>query len=179
MTTSLVDIDNISLRPLEREDLPYVHSLNNNAGVMRYWFEEPYEALVELEDIYEKHIHDQSERRFVVCLDAGVSIGLVELTDIQQIHRNAEFSIIIAPQYQGLHYASKAVMLAIEYSFAVLNLYKIYLEVARDNERAVHVYKKLGFQQEGILLQEYYSNGKYLDVIRMAIFRNDYYRSET
>ncbi len=48
----------VTLRPLEREDLPFVHSLDNNVNVMRYWFEEPYEALVELEDIYEKHIHD-------------------------------------------------------------------------------------------------------------------------
>ncbi|MFT2588656.1 hypothetical protein ACMWPQ_29725, partial [Escherichia coli] len=32
----------VRLRPLEREDLRFVHHLNNNATVMRYWFEEPY-----------------------------------------------------------------------------------------------------------------------------------------
>ncbi len=36
----------VKLRPLEREDLRYVHQLDNNASVMRYWFEEPYEALL-------------------------------------------------------------------------------------------------------------------------------------
>ncbi len=35
----------VRLRPLEREDLRFVHQLDNNASVMRYWFEEPYEAL--------------------------------------------------------------------------------------------------------------------------------------
>ena len=40
----------IRLRPLEREDLPFIHQLDNNASVMRYWFEEPYEAFVELMD---------------------------------------------------------------------------------------------------------------------------------
>lgn len=50
----------VKLRPLEREDLRYVHQLDNNASVMRYWFEEPYEAFVELSDLYDKHIHDQS-----------------------------------------------------------------------------------------------------------------------
>lgn len=39
---------NVRLRPLEREDLRFVHQLDNNASVMRYWFEEPYEAFVEL-----------------------------------------------------------------------------------------------------------------------------------
>lgn len=62
MTSAL----SVKLRPLEREDLRFVHQLDNNASVMRYWFEEPYEAFVELSDLYDKHIHDQSERRFVV-----------------------------------------------------------------------------------------------------------------
>ena len=38
----------IRLRPLEREDLTFVHQLDNNANVMRYWFEEPYETFAEL-----------------------------------------------------------------------------------------------------------------------------------
>ncbi len=62
----MTDAYSIKLRPLEREDLRFVHQLDNNASVMRYWFEEPYEAFVELSDLYDKHIHDQSERRFVI-----------------------------------------------------------------------------------------------------------------
>ena len=56
----------VQLRPLERGDLHFVHELNNNRAVMSYWFEEPYEAFVELEELFRKHIHDQSERRFIV-----------------------------------------------------------------------------------------------------------------
>jgi len=51
----------LKLRPLEREDLKFVHELNNDANIMSYWFEEPYEAFVELQDLYDKHIHDQGE----------------------------------------------------------------------------------------------------------------------
>lgn len=163
----------IALRPLEREDLPFVHGLDNNVSVMRYWFEEPYEALVELVDIYEKHIHDQSERRFIVNLGKE-NIGLVELVDIQQIHRNAEFQIIISPEFQGQGYAKEATRLGIEYSFNVLNLYKLYLLVDVENASAIHIYESVGFEREGVLKQEYYINGKYRDVIRMAIFRSKY-----
>ena len=56
----------IRLRPLEREDLTFVHQLDNNANVMRYWFEEPYETFAELTHLYDEHIHDQRERRFVI-----------------------------------------------------------------------------------------------------------------
>ena len=56
----------IRLRPLEREDLRSVHLLNNNAAIMRYWFEEPYETFDELSALYDAHVHDQTERRFIV-----------------------------------------------------------------------------------------------------------------
>ncbi len=121
----------VKLRPLEREDLRYVHQLDNNASVMRYWFEEPYEAFVELSDLYDKHIHDQSERRFVVECD-GEKAGLVELVEINHVHRRAEFQIIISPEYQGKGLATRAAKLAMDYGFTVLNLYKLYLIVDKE-----------------------------------------------
>lgn len=38
----------VKLRPLERDDLHFVHQLDNNSHIMRYWFEEPDEAYAEL-----------------------------------------------------------------------------------------------------------------------------------
>ena len=115
----------IRLRPLEREDLPFIHQLDNNASVMRYWFEEPYEAFVELTDLYDKH-------------------------------------------------AAKAVLLVMDYAFTVLNLYKLYLVVDTENKKAIHVYKKLGFEVEGELKHEFFSNGEYRNALRMCTFQTDY-----
>ncbi|HCX6199795.1 TPA: GNAT family N-acetyltransferase, partial [Listeria monocytogenes] len=109
----------LKLRPLEREDLKFVHRLNNDAKIMSYWFEEPYEAFVELQELYDKHIHDQSERRFILELD-GQMVGLVELMEIDYIHRRAEFQIIIDPKFQGHGYAVSATKLAMKYAFHVL-----------------------------------------------------------
>ena len=61
----------IKLRPLERVDLQFVHQLDNNASVMRYWFEEPFATFTELQSLYDQHVHDQSERRFIVECDAS------------------------------------------------------------------------------------------------------------
>ncbi|HBV89633.1 MAG TPA: spermidine N1-acetyltransferase, partial [Pantoea sp.] len=140
----------VKLRPLEREDLHFVHQLDNNASVMRYWFEEPYEAFVELSDLYNKHIHDQTERRFVVE-HSGQKAGLVELVEINHVHRRAEFQIIIDPAHQGKGLATQAAKLAMDYGFSVLNLYKLYLIVDQENEKAIHIYTKLGFEIEGVL----------------------------
>lgn len=170
---AVIENSAIQLRPLERKDLKFVHQLDNNANVMRYWFEEPYEAFVELVDLYDKHIHDQSERRFIVQSQNSL-IGLVELVEINHIHRNAEFQIIIDPAHQGKGYASKATQLAMEYAFSILNLYKLYLVVDSENEKAIYIYTKLGFKQEGVLQQEFFVNGEYRDVIRMCIFQEQF-----
>ncbi|EMD5056764.1 spermidine N1-acetyltransferase [Listeria monocytogenes] len=163
----------LKLRPLEREDLKFVHRLNNDAKIMSYWFEEPYEAFVELQELYDKHIHDQSERRFILELD-GQMVGLVELMEIDYIHRRAEFQIIIDPKFQGHGYAVSATKLAMKYAFHVLNMHKLYLVVDKINEKAIHVYEKVGFIREGELIDEFFVDGTYHDAIRMCIFQHQY-----
>ncbi|EOW3682202.1 spermidine N1-acetyltransferase [Listeria monocytogenes] len=163
----------LKLRPLEREDLKFVHRLNNDAKIMSYWFEEPYEAFVELQELYDKHIHDQSERRFILELD-GQMVGLVELMEIDYIHRRAEFQIIIDPKFQGHGYAVSATKLAMKYAFHVLNMHKLYLVVDKVNEKAIHVYEKVGFIREGELIDEFFVGGTYHDAIRMCIFQHQY-----
>lgn len=167
--------NDIKLRPLEREDLEFIHMLNNNAKIMSYWFEEPYEAFVELQDLYDKHIHDQGERRFILEKEKDKEmVGLVELVEIDYIHRRAEFQIIIDPKHQNHGYASIATRMAMDYAFSVLNMHKLYLIVDSTNEKAIHIYKKAGFQEEGEFLDEFFVDGTYHNAIRMCIFQKQY-----
>jgi len=98
----------------------------------------------------------------------------VELVEIDHVHRRAEFQIIIAPEQQGQGIASAATRLAMDYGFSVLNLYKIYLLVDRENHPALHIYQQLGFQVEGQLRHEFFINGQYRDVTRMCLFQHEY-----
>ncbi len=171
-------MNEISIRPLEKEDLRFIHRLDNNASIMRYWFEEPYESFLELSDLYDKHIHDKTERRFILQTTTdSQAIGLAELVEIDYIHRRAEFQIIIAPNHQGKGYARPATKLAMDYAFHTLNLYKLYLIVDEANEKAIHIYTKLGFKIEGTLRHEFFSAGAYRNAIRMCIFQNEYMKA--
>ncbi|WP_206999856.1 spermidine N1-acetyltransferase [Trinickia mobilis] len=165
----------LTIRPLERHDLRFVHELNNDAKIMRYWFEEPYETFSELSQLYDQHVHDQRERRFVVIDGAGEAVGLVELIELDYIHRRGEFQIIIAPSAQGRGYATIATRLAIDYAFSVLNLRKIYLIVDKSNGAAIHVYEKCGFTHEAELIEEFFGNGAYHNALRMCMFQTDFF----
>jgi diamine N-acetyltransferase len=166
----------LSLRPLERKDLPFVHDLDNERHTMAFWFEEPYESLDELTNLYDKHIHDDNERRFVIDVD-GQFAGIIELVDINFIHRSTEIQIIVKSDFQGLRLAEIAMSNAIDYAFNILNMHKIYLYVDAKNHKALNIYKELGFIQEGVLRQHFFVEGSYHDSIVMGILSNEIQRS--
>ncbi len=147
----------------------------NNASVMRYWFAKnpTLPSPLNCSPCTTSTSTIQSERRFIVEGE-GQRAGLVELVEIDHVHRRAEFQIIIAPEYQGRGLATHATRLAMEYGFKVLNLYKLYLIVDTENKKAVRIYTQLGFQTEGELKDEFFVNGEYRSVLRMCLFQHDY-----
>ena len=52
-----------------------------------------------------------------------------------------------------------------------LNLQRLSLLIAGQNEPAMRAYKKAGFQQEGVLKRSIYANGAYLDGTIMGLLR--------
>ncbi|HBZ6381275.1 TPA: GNAT family N-acetyltransferase, partial [Listeria monocytogenes] len=78
------------------------------------------------------------------------------------------------PKFQGHGYAVSATKLAMKYAFHVLNMHKLYLVVDKVNEKAIHVYEKVGFIREGELIDEFFVDGTYHDAIRMCIFQHQY-----
>jgi len=162
----------LSLRPLESKDLPFIHAIDNERHTMAFWFKEPYESLDELTILYNKHIQDDYERRFVIDSD-GQFAGIIELIDINFIHRTAEIQIIIKSNFQGQGLAETAMLKGLDYAFNILNMHKVFLYVDAENHKALHIYKKLGFVQEGVLRRQFFVEGKYHDSIVMGIFREE------
>lgn len=169
----------LKLRALEKDDLSFLHQLFNDSSVMDFWFEESYMTLEYLKESFDKNKNDAETREFMLTNDNGDNIGYVGLFEIHQRHRHAEFGIMIDPTHQGKGYAAEATTLAVQYAFSVLNLHKLYLIVADVNQKARHVYQKIGFQEEGILREHFFVGGKYHDAIMMNIFQKDYQEQST
>lgn len=57
--------------------------------------------------------------------------------------------------------------------FEVMNLHRIQLDVYASNERAIHVYEKVGFTIEGRRRDAVYARGQYEDVIVMGLLEGE------
>jgi RimJ/RimL family protein N-acetyltransferase len=98
-------------------------------------------------------------------IDSGLAIGSCQLTNIHDVHRSAELQIRIGrSEYQNKGAGSEAVRLLIVHGFDKLKLHRIMLHVFSTNLRAMHVYRKNGFQQEGVLREAALIDGRWLDV---------------
>ncbi|WP_084219624.1 GNAT family N-acetyltransferase [Jeotgalibacillus soli] len=73
--------------------------------------------------------------------------------------------------YFNKGYGTEALKL-LDYGFGMLNLHRIELDVYNHNDRGMHVYKKIGFKQEGILRVYLFINHRYYDLIMMSIGNN-------
>lgn len=166
-------MENIQIRTMEKDDASFLHKLYNNPEVMSYWFEEAHLSYKALEKSFDDNTDNDANRQFIV-MDGKEKVGLIELVSIEWKHRNAEFTIMIAPEHQGKGYALPATNLAVEHGFSMLNLHKLYLFVDTINEKAIHVYEKAGFQVEGVTRETFFVNGSYHDAVIMCMFQRDY-----
>lgn len=117
------------------------------------------------------NLHQQKDGVFfsIESLDTAEHIGNVWLWNIDLLHRKAELRIILGSrEHIGRGMGSEAISLASDYAFDVLNLHKIYAYVLSINERAKHSFEKVGFFVEGILKEDRFSRGSYIDVFLLG-----------
>lgn len=79
-----------------------------------------------------------------------------------------EFGITVIKEYWGLGIGSYLMENMIEWA-KESEIRKINLKVRSDNKRAIELYKKFGFAEEGLLTREFYMNGVFYDILAMGL----------
>lgn len=69
----------------------------------------------------------------------------------------------------------EAMRLLLEYCFIQLHMERITLDHLPHNERAASLYRKLGFEFEGIMRNSGKKDGRYIDLHLMSMLRKEYY----
>lgn len=83
----------------------------------------------------------------------------------------AKFGIYVSKDYQHQGIGYELLKAGIDFCFNWLNIVRLELEVNSDNEKAIALYKKLGFEKEGVLRKVLFQDGKYIDNWIMSLLR--------
>lgn len=129
-----------------------------------------------IEEYIENAIQNNSREDFLILENETTElIGDVVISDIDRRFRNCLLRIAIFDQDNfSKGYGQEALQIIVNYVFGMLNLHRIELEVLTENTRAKHVYKKIGFKEEGIKRDAYYFDHEYKDVMMMSILKNEF-----
>lgn len=111
---------------------------------------------------------------FAIINEAGEYLGTVSLKQVDYVSMNAEYAICLRKGAQGKGFAVEATYDILNFAFDELKLNKVYLNVLSDNEKAIGLYKKIGFQYEGEWKKHLFLNGNFCNLLWYAILRDEY-----
>ncbi|MFA5513386.1 MAG: GNAT family N-acetyltransferase [Sphaerochaetaceae bacterium] len=79
-----------------------------------------------------------------------------------------EFGMSVIKKHWGIGVGTKLINYLISWAKESKRIRKINLKVRSDNERAIHLYKKMGFVEEGLRKRDLFVNDKFYDTLLMG-----------
>jgi RimJ/RimL family protein N-acetyltransferase len=118
----------------------------------------------------------QVDRLDLAITDAatGEWAGELAINEWDADNHSCNIRIALDAAYRDRGFGTEAMRLVIDYAFENLPIHRLELSVFAFNDRAIAVYKKLGFVQEGVQRDVLYWDGTYHDSVTMSILRPDW-----
>ncbi|WP_391529464.1 GNAT family N-acetyltransferase [Photorhabdus akhurstii] len=158
---------NIVIRHVEEGDCEQIRQLYANPQVYCGTLQLPYPSL----ETWIKRITNLSAGCFslVACID-GEIVGQVGIEICQNLRRRhvATFGMGVHADYQGQGIGSELMEAMLNMCDNWLNIERIELEVYTDNDAAIALYKKFGFEIEGTAKRYAFRHGRYADAYYMS-----------
>lgn len=169
--------ERVVLRHPRSSDAGRVLAIFGDPVAMRYWSHEP------LPDL-------DAAQRYLADIDAGFAdrsllqwaltqrgddrlVGTVTLCRISPRNRRCEVGYMLDPACWGRGLASEAVHRVLRFAFEVLGAHRIEADLDPRNEASARLLQRLGFRQEGLLRQRWFTYGAFSDSALFGLLRSE------
>lgn len=119
-------------------------------------------------------LNDYKDGKSLVCsmLYKDKLVGNISFNSINNELKKVEIGYWLSAEYQGNGIVTKSVSKLIEMAFTELNILKIQISVAVENQPSRKVCERLGFNLEGIITHAENLNGRVVDHAIYGLSRN-------
>jgi Acetyltransferases, including N-acetylases of ribosomal proteins len=118
-------------------------------------------------------IYQSKQLRLMIDLvEEKVTIGTIDLYDIDAHNRRAGIGILIDDDYRRRGFAKQALELMSNYAFDFLYLHQIYAYIAQSNTNSISLFEKAGYQSVGIL-KDWLQRGEEFEDVYLSQLLND------
>ena len=167
----VINGENVSLRPIAREDTDRIVAWRNKPSVYRHFiFRQPFTR-----EMHENWLATKVDTGKVIQDKAlEKPVGSVYYRDVDPENESAEYGIFIGEEdYLGRGFGTETARLFTRFGLDVLKLHRISLRVLEGNAIALRSYEKAGFATEGVFRDMVKLDGEYKDVIFMSILTEE------
>lgn len=165
----------VRLRPFTMDDADTLCRWMNDVRVTQFIKRDPPMTIMEEREWLENLPKRQGHKVFGMETLEGKLIGSIGLHDTNFRSGTATTGTVIGePDFWGGGYGTDAKMLLLDYAFNTLGLRKIRSRVYDFNGRSLAYATKCGYKEEGKLVQDLWKNGRYVDTVLLAVFRDQW-----
>lgn len=154
------------LRPLEKSDKESLAKSANNRNIwlnLTHLLPYPYTEKDAVEFI--NFVRKQSVLYNFTIDVGGNAVGMISCIPEEGVFcGNGELGYWLAEEHWGKGIVSEAIALICSYAFTELDLHRITAQVFAYNKASIHLLKKNGFEQEGILRKAIIKDHKITDL---------------
>lgn len=161
---------NLIIRKIIEFDLPYVNEIRNLSSDFLH-----HDDKFTIHQTREWFYRNGPDWWSILNQEDNQLIGYFRVSDWSKKNKNLYIGADIHPDFRGRGIASRVYPSFMKFLFLERDLNKISLEVLSTNERAHHLYKKLGFRYDGTKRQEIMKNGRWIDSIMMSILKSEFF----
>jgi putative acetyltransferase len=160
----------ISLERFNESHLEGITALYNDPAVTRQVLQMPFQSV----EVWRKRLAPDDERRLqLVAMHQGAVVGNLGLEQFLRVRRShaGSLGMAVSQAWQGKGVGSKLLATALDVADNWMNLRRVELTVYADNEAAIALYRKFGFETEGLLRDYAVRDGQWVDTLSMARLR--------
>jgi putative acetyltransferase len=161
----------IHLERFSESHIEGVAALYNDPAVTRQVLQMPFQST----EVWRQRLMADNERALkLVALHQGAVIGHLGLEQFSRVRRShaGNLGMGVAVAWQGKGVGSKLLAAALDVADNWMNLHRVELSVYADNEVAIGLYRKFGFETEGLFRDYAVRDGQWVDTLSMARLRN-------
>lgn len=157
----------ITVRTAEPGDAEAIWKCYTAPGVVRNTLQLPYRSLESVRDLLTKRGEGD---HILVAVVEGQVVGVIgpHTSSRPRVNHRVEIGMMVRDDWQSKGVGAAIMRAVIDLADKWLNLTRIELTVFTDNERAIALYRKFGFEIEGTLRKYAFCDGRFVDAYAMA-----------
>jgi RimJ/RimL family protein N-acetyltransferase len=172
----MLEREGTRLRPIELEDLDRLYTWHQDLELDAWSGWTPRLSRARFEQRYGDLVREPPDDFVWLGIEyAGELVGYVELAEISRIARRGAIGFVVAERSaRGRGVGTNAVLLLLDYAFALEDLDRVYAEVYPWNQASVALLERIGFTLEGRLRQHEVHQGRREDLLVYGILRHEF-----